>query len=230
MLKHGHFLYQKEGNPMKYVGYTRVSTKRQGKSGLGLEAQEATIKHFYPETSVWFCDVKSGKNLTERPELHKAIRYCIEHNATLVVAKVDRLSRKVEDGLMVLSELNGRLKFCDIPGDTDKFMLTLFLAVAERERELIRIRIKVALDAKKARGESWNKDRTVTREAVREASRVRSERAASKDNNIRAMIFAQSLREHGKTFDEIATTLNDNQYQSPTGGKWNKGSVYRLIR
>lgn len=215
---------------MKYVAYTRVSTKRQGESKLGLEAQEGLILHYFPEVDKWFRDVKSGKNITDRAELIKAIEYCKKENATLVIAKVDRLSRNVEDGLWVLKELNGRLRFCDIPGDTDKFSLTLFLAFAEREREIIRVRIKQALDAKKARGEEWNKGSRISQSMIREAARVRSEKAANDDSNVRAYAYADSLRQSGMTYSEIARELNENRYKSPKGSRWHSGSVYRLIK
>jgi len=214
---------------MEYVGYIRVSTKRQGESGLGLEAQESLIRHYYPETGVIYQDIKSGKNMTDRHELNKAIRYCKMMGATLVIAKVDRLSRNVQDGLWLLNELNGRLRFCDLPGEVDKFSFTLFLAVAERERDMIRVRIKQALKAKKARGERWNEGNSVPRSAVIKSAEVRRKKAEMSKENRQAKLTAASLRVGGMSYEQIAKKLNEQSFASPTGGEWGKGSIYRLL-
>ncbi len=135
-----------------YCLYARVSTKRQGDSGLGLQAQRDIVKHFYPDIHREFVEVRSGKNIQDRPILAEAIEYCLKHDMVLVVAKVDRLTRSTKDGLDILDRLKGRIRFCDLPGEPDKFMLTLFFAFAERERELISIRTKGALKSAKERG------------------------------------------------------------------------------
>lgn len=116
---------------MDYVLYFRVSTKRQEESGLGLEAQRAYIEHFYSGRKVIgeFTDIKSGKDVENRPELGKAVALCKKEKAVLVVAKIDRLSRNTEQALSIYRELDGRLESCDIP-NLDKFTLTLFMAIA----------------------------------------------------------------------------------------------------
>ena len=95
-----------------------------------------------------FIETKSGKNLLNRPQLMAAIRCCQQDKATLVVAKIDRLSRNTEDALQVYRMLGERLESCDIP-NLDKFTLTLFTAIADRERELIALRTKAALAEKR---------------------------------------------------------------------------------
>ena len=87
--------------PTKYVLYFRVSTRKQGESGLGLEAQRAYIDHFYKDKPILaeFTDVRSGKTIRKRPELQKAIALCKQERAVLVIAKIDRLSRKTEQAL-----------------------------------------------------------------------------------------------------------------------------------
>jgi DNA invertase Pin-like site-specific DNA recombinase len=214
---------------MEYVGYIRVSTKRQGESGLGLEAQESIIRHYYPEVGVIYCDIKSGKNIKDRPELNKAIRYCKTVGATLVVAKVDRLSRNVQDGLWLLEQLGDKLRFCDLPGEVDKFIYTFFLSIGEREREIIRIRIKQALKAKKARGETWNEGNSVPRSAVIKSAEVRKRKAEMSKENRQAKLTAASLRVGGMSYEQIAKQLNEQSFASPTGGEWGKGSIYRLL-
>lgn len=141
---------------IKYVVYYRVSTKKQGDSGLGLKAQKAYIQHFIAPTQIAaeFTEVQSGAYLENRVALQKAMQLCIEKGYVLAVAKIDRLSRKTEDALWVYNQLNGQLYSCDIP-NLDKFTLTLFMAIADRERELIAIRTKQALDAKRAEVGEW---------------------------------------------------------------------------
>lgn len=137
---------------IKYVPYYRVSTKKQGASGLGLEAQKAFVEHYSSHGTIVaeFTEVVSGKSINKRVELERAIRFCNENGYTLIVAKADRLARNTREALEVYESLNGRFVSCDCP-TTDKFTLTLLFAFAEREREMISIRTKLALTAKKQR-------------------------------------------------------------------------------
>lgn len=134
-----------------YVAYYRVSTVKQGHSGLGLEAQRHTIEAFCREGSILaeFTDVESGKN-DHRPELLKAIAYTKQHRAQLMIAKLDRLSRNVYF-ISSLMESKVHFKACDLP-EADHFTVHLFAALAEKERRMISERTKAALAAKKARG------------------------------------------------------------------------------
>ena len=126
----------------KYVAYYRLSKMDDRSAGLGLEAQRQIVEHYFRGHDIKsFTEIKSAKNITERPQLQQAIAFCIAHNCNLVVAKLDRLSRDVDDCRHVLHILGSRLRSCDIPGPLDKFTLTLFAAFAERERELISLRM-----------------------------------------------------------------------------------------
>jgi len=141
------------------IGYVRVSTAEQGKSGLGLEAQRAAIEAFALRegfvVSDWFTEVQSGKRvsdtLDERPQLQQALKLGKERKSPILVSKLDRLSRDVHfiSGLMVQ-----RVEFivAELGRSTDPFMLHLFAALAEKERMLISQRTKAALAALKARG------------------------------------------------------------------------------
>ncbi len=114
---------------MGNVAYYRVSTKQQGESGLGLEAQRAIVCHFIdcPSLVGEFVEVGSGKDIDGRPELKKALQLCIEGGHNLIVAKIDRLSRKTEDALNIYSRLDGRLIACDIPNlDKLKFLFQIW--------------------------------------------------------------------------------------------------------
>src|SRR3954454_14515618 len=140
------------------VAYIRVSTGRQGKSGLGLEAQRAAIEAFAAGEGIavaaWFTEVETGKGsdaLDRRPELAKALATARKLKAPVIVAKLDRLSRDVHfvSGLMAQ-----RVPFlvAELGADTDPFVLHLYAALAEKERALIAARTKAALAAAKARG------------------------------------------------------------------------------
>jgi DNA invertase Pin-like site-specific DNA recombinase len=141
------------------VAYTRVSTREQGKSGLGLEAQRAAIEAFAAREQItisgWFSEVESGKRvsdtLADRPQLSAALRASQELKGPVLVSKLDRLSRDVHfiSGLMA-----HKVPFlvCELGADVDPFMLHLFAALAEKERAMISQRTKAALAALKARG------------------------------------------------------------------------------
>src|SRR5437879_5337200 len=140
------------------IGYIRVSTARQGKSGLGLEAQQQALARFAQaegyELVQTFTEVETGKGadaLDRRPQLAAALRVAKKHKAPIIVAKLDRLSRDVHfiSGLMT-----HRTPFivAELGADADPFMLHLYAALAEKERRLISQRTKDSLQAKKAQG------------------------------------------------------------------------------
>jgi len=136
----------------KFVSWRRVSTKKQGKSTLGLEAQRDIINHFVNvengQLIADFCEVYTGKDLNGCVELRKAIEFAKGNDAILVIAKTDRFRNTIE-ALQIYDEMGeGKIYFCDIP-HTDKFTLTLFFALAEREAMLVSIRTKAALAVQK---------------------------------------------------------------------------------
>ena len=137
----------------KAVPYYRVSTTRQGESGLGLDAQRETVRRYVNgngmETIGEFTEVESGK-VNDRPELTKALNLCRKIGGVLVVSKLDRLSRNALF-LLQLQQSNVEFICCDCP-NVDRFTVGILALVAQRERELISERTKVALQAAKARG------------------------------------------------------------------------------
>ena len=140
----------------KFVSWRRVSTKRQGASGLGLDAQKEIIRYFIErDGGDWIADYEecyTGTDLSGCTELKKAMDFAMKNNAVLIIAKTDRFRNTIE-ALQVYDRMGeGNIMFCDLP-HTDKFTLTLFFALAEREALIVSIRTKQALDAKKARGE-----------------------------------------------------------------------------
>ena len=141
----------------KFVSWRRVSTKRQGSSGLGLEAQKEIIRYFVEreggELVADFKECYTGTDLNGCTELKKAIALAKENEAVLIIAKTDRFRNTIE-ALQVYDDMgDGNIMFCDLP-HTDKFTLTLFFALAERDALIVSIRTKQALAAKKARGEA----------------------------------------------------------------------------
>ena len=181
----------------KFVSWRRVSTKRQGASGLGLDAQKEIIRYFIErDGGDWIADYEecyTGTDLSGCAELKKAMDFAMKNNAVLIIAKTDRFRNTIE-ALQVYDRMGeGNIMFCDLP-HTDKFTLTLFFALAEREALIVSIRTKQALDAKKARGEKtggasekWiesfnNKTKEQIDKEYMERGRLRNERyLASRD-------------------------------------------------
>lgn len=212
---------------MKYVAYYRVSTKKQGDSGLGLESQKNYVHHYYPNIEKEFTEVESAKNITDRPVLQEAIRYCKETGSTLVVAKVDRLSRDTVDGLTVLKQLNGNIRFCDIPGVPDDFVITMILALAQRERELISIRTKSALRVKKQRGIKLG--HTPNLHGQKQGAEANRLKALNDESNKRAASMIKILVDQGYNLDKIASRLNEENFLTSRGNHWSKVTVGRII-
>ncbi len=176
----------------KFIAYYRVSTAKQGKSGLGRKAQETAV-HTYLNGDRWkltaeFTEVESGKR-SDRPQLAAALAACRLHRAKLVVAKVDRLTRSVAF-LSALLESGVEVLFCDLPqmeGPTGRFMLQQMAAVAELEAGMISARTKAALAAAKARGVKLGGVRTST---VRDDVRELGQKAIQQRADARAADYA----------------------------------------
>jgi len=181
----------------KYISWRRVSTFKQNRSGLGLEAQKEIIRYFVErdggELIADYSECYTGKELSGCKELRKAMQHAKETGAILVIAKSDRF-RNCQEALGILDEMGeGHLEFCDLP-HSDRFTLTLFWALAEREALITSIRTKQALAAKKARGEKtggaaekWletfnNKSKEQIRKEYMEKGKMKNERyLASRD-------------------------------------------------
>lgn len=199
---------------MQYVAYYRVSTQQQGKSGLGLEAQRRAVLHYARcDPLAEFTEVESGKR-DDRPELAKALAFAAAHKAVLVIAKLDRLSRDVHfiSGLL---KSGVPIKAADIP-NADNFQFHIMAAVAEKEREMIAERTKVAIAAKRARGQEWGTN----------AARV--EEANSFAGSLTEVL--QGLIRSGiDTPAAIARELNNRAIRTPRGAEWGPGQVVRLL-
>lgn len=224
---------------MKYVLYYRVSTKKQGDSGLSIEAQKAYLKHFISDSDVVceFTETQSGKNMEDRHELISAIKLCVKNKYTLCVAKLDRLSRNVDDARWILDELDGRLMACDIPA-MDKFTLTLYVTFGERERELASIRTKAALAEKKKYMKLGNPTMSDRKEEFdkyrRKGSLAMKINARNNENNMKSRVLIESMRKNGCTFADISTTLNDKGYKTSRQNNFTTDNVraiyYKYIK
>lgn len=223
---------------MKYVIYYRVSTKKQGDSGLGLEAQRAYISHYISADQIAgeFTEVKSAKNIHERPQLQQAIDLCQKEGYTLAVAKIDRLSRKTEDALFIYQALNGRLFSCDIPSEgarMDKFILTIFMAIADRERELIGIRTKTALAAKKRTGVKLGNPKGFNAQA--KATQVKAQKAKDNQNSKKArkmisdLIRLKTFQNESLTIEQVAQHLRSYNLKTTTGKDFNSNNVRYIL-
>jgi DNA invertase Pin-like site-specific DNA recombinase len=223
-------------NSGKFVCYYRVSTGRQGRSGLGLEAQREAAKT-YLNGGDWtvvdeYTEVESGKN-SDRPALEKALAAARLHRASLVVSKVDRLTRSVAF-LSRLLEAGVDVRFADLPqieGATGRFMLQQMVAVAELEAGLISDRTKKALAAAKRRGIKLGGNRGVTPGAkMQKASKAALQaRAASRAADIAPTIA--ELQAAGVTsLRAIAAALNEKHIPTARGnGEWSAVQVQRVL-
>ncbi len=212
----------------RYVTYRRVSTEQQGKSGLGLEAQDRDIGLYlegYSERPYEiigaFTDVASGTS-DDRPELTKAIALAKQKGAELLVAKLDRLSRKVAFIATLMDDKKLALRVASMP-QADKFQLHIYAALAEQEREFISIRTKAALKEAKAKGVKLGglRDKTMKRNAALQAN------AKRRADKVAGLILP--LRDAGKSLRAIADELNKAGVQTARGGSWQASQVKRIL-
>ena len=220
-----------------YAGYLRISTRGQQQSGLGLEAQRATISaHINGKVAAEFVECESGRR-NDRPELKRALAFCRRSGAVLVIAKMDRLSRNARF-LLALIDADVELEFCDLPqcsGPAGRMMLTMMAGFSEMEAGLISERTKAALAACRARGvRLGNPDggRALTahiRTHGNTAGMVGNVKAASR----RAAPWREtieSLISQGLTAYAIAKALTARGEKTARGSVWTTCAVARLIR
>lgn len=218
----------------QFVAYYRVSTERQGRSGLGLEAQREAVTR-YLNGGNWglvaeIVEVESGKR-NDRPKLAEALALCRVHNATLIIAKLDRLARNVA---FVANLMEAGVEFvaCDFP-QANRLTIHVLAAVAEHEREMISRRTKEALAAARARGTKlggYRANALPNAEEARETGRaVRSQRAQKLAADLRPVIDA--IRAEGAvSLRGIAEGLNSRGIPAPSGGRWSAVQVQRVVQ
>jgi DNA invertase Pin-like site-specific DNA recombinase len=217
-----------------YVAYYRVSTTKQGSSGLGIEAQRAAIARHAGNSNILaeFIEIESGRR-NERPELDRALAYARLHRVPVIVAKVDRLTRSVAF-LSRLLEAGVEVCFADLPaieGPTGRFILQQMASVAELEAGLISARTKAALAAAKERGKRLGGNRGAQiSEKTRAAGRSsQSSRARQRASDIAVVI--RHLQNSGKnTLSAVAAALTEQRIPTPRGrARWSPAQVSRII-
>lgn len=216
----------------KFISYLRVSTAKQGRSGLGLEAQRAAVEAFL-NGGRWivleeFVETESGK-WDDRPALQRALTSCRIHDATLLIAKLDRLSR---DAAFLLNLQKAGVKFvaCDMP-EADNFTVGIFALLAQKERELISSRTREALASAKRRGVKLGGNRgnlpSVAREGTAASAQIRSRKAQKRAEDLMQII--QPLRAGGRSMSAIAAALNERGIPTARGRSWQATQVGRVI-
>jgi DNA invertase Pin-like site-specific DNA recombinase len=213
---------------IKYVTYCRVSTKKQGDSGLGLEAQQRDIQLFLDnysgkpyEVLTEFVEIESGSN-SEREELHQAIALARREKAVLLVAKLDRLSRKVSFIAQIMEDKQLNFKVAQMP-HADNFQLHIYAALAEQERDFISKRTKAALQEAKARGVKLGG----LRDKTNERNKAKKEKALAEAKKYHSIIGP--LRKQGGSFSTIAEALNSSGLKTQRGGDFKAMTVKRIV-
>lgn len=216
----------------KYVAYLRVSTQKQGYSGLGLEAQREIIHNHLHDTTLIaeFVEVESGRK-SDRPKLKEALALCRKDGATLIVAKLDRLARSVSF-LSNLLESDVEIVFCDFP-QANKMVLHIISAISQYEAELIAARTKASLQAKKARGfKLGNPEHLLNKhkQAIQNSIKTCRAKADNNPNNKRAVAMLRILVKEKRSYSEMASILNQEGFVTSRGCSFTKSTVYKLIK
>ena len=211
----------------QFIKYYRVSTRSQADSGLGLSAQQRDIDLYlstYAETP-WeviaeFTDVQSGKD-DNRPELQKVMALAEETGATILIAKLDRISRRVSFISAIMERKKLNLTVATMP-NADKFQLHIYAALAEQEREFISLRTKQALAPLKGTGKLGGNRGNIDK--ANDAARALADSHAAK-----VMDTVLPLKEAGRTLQQIADTLNKSGVKTARGGKWHPTTVKNVL-
>lgn len=210
----------------RYIAYYRVSTNRQGQSGLGLEAQKEAVTR-YLNGGDWeiideYTEIESGKKSNNRPQLHAALAACKKYHATLIIAKLDRLARNV---FFISGLMESGIEFVAVDNpNANRLMLHMLAAFAEHEREQISQRTKDALAAARERGVQLGKNGKNLAVQNKEAAMRFIQAISPQINAIRA--------EGYHTSTSITNELNKRQIPTFTGGstRWHQSQVYRLLK
>ncbi len=219
----------------KFIAYYRVSTKRQGLSGLGLDAQRESVAVYlasvHGELVAEFTEVEHGtRKGNHRPQLAAALAQCRVHGATLIIAKLDRLARNVAF-VSNLMESNVEFTACDFP-QANRLTVHILASVAEHEAEMISARTKLALAAAKRKGVVLGGDRgnarLIYRKGARASAQVRGEKAQRRAADLLPVIT--DLRTKGATsLRQIAEGLNQRGILTARGAAWSAVQVARTM-
>ena len=214
---------------MKYVAYYRVSTKKQGDSGLGLDAQRSAVQRFTNNCTdcilAHYTDIESGKN-DNRPELRKAIEEAKRSSAQLIIAKLDRLSRNAG---FIFTLRDSKVDFicADMP-NANSVTIGIMAVLAQEERERISQRTKAALAELKKQGVKLGTPENLNDKAIVNGRAVRVQNAINHENNKKAAALIVSFRNEGKSFYEITALLNELGFKTRRGCEFQQTQTQRL--
>jgi DNA invertase Pin-like site-specific DNA recombinase len=200
---------------MKYIVYYRVSTKKQGLSGLGLDAQKTIVESYIKNNTVIaeFTEIETGKS-ANRPQLNNALIACKQNNATLIVAKLDRLARNLH---FITNLQNANVDFicCDMP-TANRLTIHIIAAIAENEAQLISTRTKQALAEKKKQGIKLGNPQNngLTTQNIHKGLTIRKENALHNDRNKQAGTLILSMKNNGAKWSERVKQLNVNGFKT----------------
>jgi DNA invertase Pin-like site-specific DNA recombinase len=215
-----------------YVSYLRQSTKKQSLSNLGIEAQREIIHKYLGQIKpiAEFVETESGKR-TDRPKLAEALELCRKTKSTLIVAKLDRLSRNVAFTSKLL-ESDVEIKFCDFP-EANRLVLHIIASIAEYEAGLISTRTKQALKAKKARGVRLGKPENLVNnlgKAISNSNLTNRQKALDNDNNRRAIAMLKVMATQDLSLSEMARRLNEEGFVTSQGKQFTAWQVSVLLK
>ena len=212
-----------------YTPYYRVSTQKQGTSGLGLDAQRAAVQVFIADPAqlgTEYVEIESGKK-NHRPQLLAAIAEARRVGSTLLIAKLDRLSRNA-GFIFALRDSGVDFVCCDMP-DANTLTVGLFAVIAQHERETISKRTKDALAVKKARGAQLGNQQNFTTAVIGQGQAAMQRNAREHQANRQAAQLAELLRAKGQTLWQIAAKLNEAGYRTRRGKEFHATTVQRLL-
>jgi DNA invertase Pin-like site-specific DNA recombinase len=213
----------------KFVSYLRVSTKKQGESGLGLDAQRTAIANYLNGGSHTliqeFVEIETGKK-DKRPQLLRALELCKTQRATLLLARMDRLSR---NAAFLLNLLDSGIEFraIDLP-HADRFLIQILAVVAEKEARLISERTRAGL-AEAAKTKKLGADVTRATRMAQMASIARQDKARAFANELAPVIENIKTKGHVTTLRGIAEALTARGYKTPNGKAWQPQSVKNIL-
>jgi DNA invertase Pin-like site-specific DNA recombinase len=216
-----------------YIAYYRVSTTRQGQSGLGLEAQQEAIRSYLAYNQGRLVDsyteIETGTK-DDRQELQRALEMCKRYDATLLIAKIDRLSRKVS---FISALMDAKTKFiaCDNPS-ANNLTIHILSAMAEHERQMISLRTKEALDRVKASGRKLGNPKNLSNQDVGRSRGLKVSKSRANEFSMSVYILIKPLQDQGASLNAIAKEFNRDGLLSARGkkGSWTARSVKNIIK